>query len=411
MNTLKDDNIKLSVIVPIYNAAPYLGQCIQSICDQTYRRLQIILVDDGSTDESGEICDRFALMDARISVVHKENGGQLSALLAGGRIADGDYITCVDSDDWIDPDRYSHIVDVGLADTPDMVHIEGENWEYDDHMLYKEYKDIPYMFSGEEGRDSFLRFVTGTGPYLDRRIIPCHWKSFVRSDIFKRNMELMDTRISMIEDVIFMFSVIMDSESIACITESGYHYRQHEGSICHAATEFRKDHYRLFYEQFLRILDRHGGHISDVIADFVIQYSYHNILMANYTVVYDHFRDDCFPYVGIASGSRIIVYGAGYLGANIVNAIVSHDRHELVAWVDLNPRPNPRSGVEVQSPDKLAELDYDYILIAILVSSVSERAADDLISRGVRPECIRTMDRSVMTREVLEGLIADERNG
>lgn len=96
----------ISVIVPVYNTGAYLDKCVQSIMDQTYKNLEIILVDDGSTDGSPEKCDAYARMDQRIRVIHKENGGQSSARNVGLDICRGDYISFVDSDDWIESEMY-----------------------------------------------------------------------------------------------------------------------------------------------------------------------------------------------------------------------------------------------------------------------------------------------------------------
>lgn len=96
----------ISVIVPIYNVGDYLEQCIHSICNQTYENLEIILVDDGSTDRSGEICDEYARRDERVKVIHKENGGASDARNAGIVAATGDYISFIDGDDWIDKNMY-----------------------------------------------------------------------------------------------------------------------------------------------------------------------------------------------------------------------------------------------------------------------------------------------------------------
>ena len=102
----------VSIIVPVYNAAPFLSKCIESIVNQTYRDIELILVDDGSSDNSPKICDSFAAHDARIRVIHKENGGVSTARNAGLDVATGEYITFVDSDDYIESNMYEKMMEI-----------------------------------------------------------------------------------------------------------------------------------------------------------------------------------------------------------------------------------------------------------------------------------------------------------
>ncbi len=113
-------NEKISVIVPIYNVEPYLEKCIDSILNQTYQNLEIILVDDGSPDKCPAICDEYAKKDARIKVIHKENGGLSSARNAGLDVATGEYIAFVDSDDYLHEKTYEKLLCRLLADNADM---------------------------------------------------------------------------------------------------------------------------------------------------------------------------------------------------------------------------------------------------------------------------------------------------
>ena len=106
------DICRLSIIVPIYNVEKYLVQCIDSILSQSYHDLELILVDDGSNDKSPLICDEYASRDKRIKVIHKENGGAQSAIIAGLKCARGEYIGFVDGDDWIDVDMYKSLMDL-----------------------------------------------------------------------------------------------------------------------------------------------------------------------------------------------------------------------------------------------------------------------------------------------------------
>ncbi|MBN4047024.1 glycosyltransferase [bacterium AH-315-P13] len=97
---------KISVIVPVYNVEKYLRRCVDSIINQTYKNLEIILINDGSKDSSGEICDYNSNMDTRVLVIHQENKGLSEAWNSGLKIVSGNYIGFVDSDDWIKPDMY-----------------------------------------------------------------------------------------------------------------------------------------------------------------------------------------------------------------------------------------------------------------------------------------------------------------
>lgn len=99
----------ISVIIPVYNVAPYLEECLHSVLSQSYRALEILVIDDGSTDGSGAICDRFAETDSRIRVIHQKNGGAAAAKNAGLRAATGEYLSFVDSDDFLEPGAYSHM--------------------------------------------------------------------------------------------------------------------------------------------------------------------------------------------------------------------------------------------------------------------------------------------------------------
>lgn len=100
----------ISVVIPVYNVAVYLPQCLDSILSQSYSDLQIILINDGSTDNSGLICDEYTARDSRIIVIHQKNAGAAAAKNAGLRIATGKYLSFVDSDDYLEPDAYTRMV-------------------------------------------------------------------------------------------------------------------------------------------------------------------------------------------------------------------------------------------------------------------------------------------------------------
>lgn len=127
----------ISVIVPVYNSENYLEQCIKSICKQSYGELEIILIDDGSKDNSFSICQSFAQKDSRIRVLHQNNKGVSSARNAGLEYASGDYVTFVDSDDYIDENMYSSMVEISQEYNADVVMCD----------CIKEYSDYSYIYT------------------------------------------------------------------------------------------------------------------------------------------------------------------------------------------------------------------------------------------------------------------------
>lgn len=121
----------ISIIVPIYNAEKYLHRCIDSILEQTFSDFELLLIDDGSTDQSGVICNKYALKDKRVRVVHQENGGEMAARAAGVRISSGKYLYFVDADDEIMPDTLTSMFSYMKEDV-DIVAFENQ---YDGNFL------------------------------------------------------------------------------------------------------------------------------------------------------------------------------------------------------------------------------------------------------------------------------------
>ena len=112
----------ISIIVPIYNVERYLVQCIDSILNQTYKEIQVILVDDGSTDSSGKICDEYRQKDNRIVVIHQENKGLVAARKEGLKKSAGEYVGFVDGDDYIEPQMYARLLAIMESTEADIVH-------------------------------------------------------------------------------------------------------------------------------------------------------------------------------------------------------------------------------------------------------------------------------------------------
>lgn len=162
---MKQNECLISIVVPVYNVEKYLVRCLDSIINQSIREIEIILVDDGSTDISGDICDKYALQDERIKVIHKENGGLVSARQAGIKVASGQYIGFVDSDDWIESNMFQSLYKEAVLNNADAVaegmleDVEGE-WKERRNKLqaavYKTVEEREYLYQNMLSCEDFL---------------------------------------------------------------------------------------------------------------------------------------------------------------------------------------------------------------------------------------------------------------
>lgn len=249
----------ISIIVPVYQVEEYLPQCIESILDQTYTNLEIILVDDGSKDKSGQLCDEYAKREQRIRVIHKQNGGVSSARNAGLTIASGEYIGFVDSDDWIEPEMYEALYNAMEYNT----NIAVCNYYYDD--VGKE----RMVMCGKEGK---LNTCSALEMLVSDETPNYAWNKLYHKEIFKR---IVFPQGKKFEDVAVMYLLFEKAETVCFVNKSLYHYRYRKSGIIGQKSvsdmldhcEFRIDRYRYFEKKYP---DMHCKHIHG-IADATVR--------------------------------------------------------------------------------------------------------------------------------------------
>ena len=208
-----------SIIVPVYNVEKYLSECVDSILCQTFTDFELILVDDGSKDESGKICDQYAEKDSRIKVIHKENGGQSSARNCGVAQSSGEYIVFLDSDDFISDDTFLQDIKDSSAET-DVVVFRYKKYFEDGR---EEEVAVPSVTSTE--KNEFLRqLVIG-----DAFFCSC-WSKSVKASLLKENIIVFDETLRC-EDMDWYYSVVLVAEKFAFIDKPFVSYRQRENSI------------------------------------------------------------------------------------------------------------------------------------------------------------------------------------
>lgn len=210
---------KVSVIVPVYNVADYLKKCINSICHNTYKNIEIILVDDGSTDSSGEICDECKNKDPRIKVIHKSNGGLSSARNAGMKEATGQYILFVDSDDYLDRDIIEIMIKESLKYDADIVQTGYERVNEEGKGLYR---FIPHK-----------RFCVGQKAIVkeffeDKNLTVMAWGKLLKKEVID-DLSFLEGRNH--EDNIFMMDLLERAERLISIDRDSYKYLSRNDSI------------------------------------------------------------------------------------------------------------------------------------------------------------------------------------
>ena len=179
---------KISVVVPVYNVEMYLERCVESIRNQTLKELEIILVDDGSPDNSPAICDRYASVDSRVKVIHKENGGLGMACNSGLDVAAGEFIAFCDSDDWLDPTMYESMYEMAKKYDADMVFSGIRQVDENGHEYPMAEADELKIYVNRQEVESFAMDMIASAPSvrIERRV-PMSAKIVLYSRCFLQN--------------------------------------------------------------------------------------------------------------------------------------------------------------------------------------------------------------------------------
>lgn len=219
----------VSVIVPVYNTAQYLKKCADSIVNQSFPDLEIILVDDGAKDESPAICDEYAAEDARIQVIHKENGGLMSAWMEGARAACGKYLCFVDSDDWIDYCMIEELMKSAIGTGGEIIccNFIIEKAEKKENMRHSL---APGVYEGT-GLAEVKRQLLGNEV---RKVSFSRCMKLISKELILKNLDFCNQKIRMGEDLNIMLPALLDAERLVIMKESYfYHYYYNQSSMVH----------------------------------------------------------------------------------------------------------------------------------------------------------------------------------
>lgn len=250
---------KISVIVPVYNMEKYLGRCVESLLNQTMSDIEIILVDDGSEDTSPSMCDDYAEKFKSIRVIHKENGGLVSAWKAGITAAEGQYLGFIDPDDYIDADYYEKLWEPIAKDSEIDMAACGMTTNLGDRKIPHKASDVfkPGVYSAEELANYKNNF------FGDKYVIaPSRCTKLIRRELMMNNYALFDDRITMCEDVCATFTCFLDVKRLAVIDYAGYQYIEYPVSMSHGFNKKLFNNFDVLCEILNRVVKEKGYDIN-----------------------------------------------------------------------------------------------------------------------------------------------------
>lgn len=375
----------VSIIVPVYNVEAYVETCIRSIMDQTYKNLEIIIVDDGSEDGTGNICRRLAEEDSRILVISQENRGVVRARNAGIEKASGKYIGFVDGDDWIETDMYEQMVnEISTSDLLCVGYVRHLNGRIincrDKHVK-------PFFHTREEMEFLWKHMMANIGMPA---IMPYIWNKLFVTDLVRKIYGDVNVNIRFDEDGAFLYLYVLQCRSVRFLDIFGYHYVDRQGSARNMEDKNFLENIQNFYLSLLPAFEKH--YLKESL---IIQLQRYMMAM-----MYLHLNDKMglkdeakllryiYPYYGRLCNKRIVLYGAGNVGRDYYLHIKRYKENTLVCWVDKGFKKYQAMGLPVMPVEVLGQEKFDYIIVGVKEQEVALEIKRELEDMGIEKEKI-----------------------
>lgn len=377
----------ISIVVPAYNVEKYIGKCLDSVLAQTHHNLEIILIDDGSTDGTGEICDAYGKKDSRIVVVHQENQGALAARNAGIEKARGEYIGFVDGDDWISGNMYQelyrllkmHDAEVAVCKKYIYSDATGGCFAESDVIEAGYYADCKSASLSDNLFDQI-----GAQPGIPLNL--CE-KLFARKLILD-NYRHVNPKLHYFEDLALGFLCMLQADGIVISNQPFYYYRQRSGSACHSADSGYLEQLTAFYWSVRQQAGDRSDRLRQRLEMFVADRAIYGL---NYMMGLE-LREKIPYYVPplqiIQPDEKIVLYGAGEVGKSFYRFFELARPGQIVLWVDRQYEKLQKEGLRVQDVERLRDVAYDRIMIAVKFRDNAEGIISALLQMGILPEKI-----------------------
>lgn len=370
----------LSVIVPIYNAEQYLDKCLDSIVNQTFRNMEIILVNDGSTDISLEICRKFQQADERIKIISRENGGLIRARKTGLSAASGSLIGFVDSDDWIEHNMYETLVDCMDSTGCDLVSsgiIRDYEGSQRKEVIYDNYPEGVYNNLDNSVYPTMLYHTE----YRNFGIYCNLVNKLFKKDLLDRVYNDINEEIFYGEDVLTFYPYCLLTESIYVMHKAFYHYNIRSASMCFSPDRRLPYNNYLLYHNLRDIFLKSECRLVLMrqLKKYLMNLERHNLLtMYQFDVVaLDEWH---FSFPNELYDNRFVLYGAGACGQAHYRQLcdIGKDRN-MVLWVDQQAEKRTEEcAYLIRQPRELMQEEWDIILVSVQNESLAYKIINEL---------------------------------
>lgn len=370
---------KVSVIIPIYNAAQYLHKCLKSVISQTYKNLDIILIDDGSLDDSYDIAKEYQEKDSRIRLFTQTNIGLIATRKRGIELAEGEIVGFVDSDDWIEPIMYERLVQCMEENECDLVssgiyrdYADGSRKEW-----YDLYPEGVYVNLESAIYPSMLHDFKKNEMGLKCTLVNKLYRRQILQDIYGE----IDTRVFYGEDALTIYPYCLRCKRIYILNEAYYHYYIRNNSMCRAANEkLAINTYYLYNGLRDAFMESNcANSLLKQLKHYLFQLESHTLKVLYNIDTLAYAKWNFSKYKDIF-GKRIVIYGAGACGQALYRELVSLGYKEnVVAWVDKNPEGKTEQCMyEITAIKEIVDKKFDYLIIAIKSQNIAIEVMKEL---------------------------------
>lgn len=369
----------ISIIVPAYNVENFLPSCIESIITQTYSNFELIIVNDGSTDSSGDICNSFAKNDDRIKVIHQENKGLVKARQSGLQLASGKYILYIDGDDYVESRFCELLIKETYNFDADIV-IGGYIRNYRGRMITV--NNILPAGRYENGEiEKIWDKMIFTGDFFSHGISTYSWGKLFKRDILIPIQMAIPSNITIGEDAACVYPFISKSSKLVITSASNYHYVQHQSSMLKSFSNVKSEIEKLS-SLFSFMLDFFKDH--KYFEKFYIQlkpYFLSQLMIRSGGLLKNNNGDSLLIGNIVYKNEKIAIYNSGTFGQKIFRRL-NEEKFENVIWIDEDADLCNQDQLPVHDPKILNSLEFDKIFIASLNPFYINKVQNELLLLG-----------------------------